>query len=134
MSWRQVEHTADLALEIEAESPEALLAEGARAVIAVLTEDGEVMAREAHPVVLEAIDDEDRLVQWLNEILVLAVVEGFLTAEADIELRDDGLVANLRGEAHANNRIRTELKSVTYHDLRLEKGDDGWRAHVVIDV
>jgi SHS2 domain-containing protein len=30
--------------------------------------------------------------------------------------------------------VATELKSATYHDLRLEQRDGTWHAHVVIDV
>jgi SHS2 domain-containing protein len=136
MTYRQIEHTADLALEIEAPTQADLLAEGARAIVAILTEDAEVRPRDPRTVEIDALDDEDRLVQFLNEVLVLAIVEGYLTAEADIELSAHHLVAHLRGEAGAQDRVRTELKAVTYHDLHLAPNPDGtgWQARIVIDV
>ena len=135
---RQVDHTADLALELWAPDECELLLEGARAVIAVLTEDAAVTHTSAREVKISAVDREDRLVQWLNEVLYLAVTEGFLFGDAEITLQDGGLRATLRGEADAGARIATELKSVTYHELRLEPGSESpsgeWRAHLVIDV
>ena len=132
---RQVDHTADLALEIWAPTQEQLLEEGAAAIVAVLTEGGELPSASGERVIeVDAVDAEDRLVQWLNEVIVAAVVDGFLFASADITLRGDGLVATMRGICDAAEAIMTELKSVTYHDLALTGGDDGWRARVVIDV
>ncbi|MGM0576489.1 MAG: archease [Myxococcota bacterium] len=133
--YRQIEHTADLALELHAPTEQALLAEGARAIVDVLTEGAEVAGEARRTVTLDALDREDRLVQWLNEILVLGVTDGFLYAEGTPTLDgEQGLRAEIRGEDDALERVRAEMKSVTYHDLSLEERDDGWTARVVIDV
>lgn len=132
---RQLEHTADLALEIWADSEEALLAEGARALIEIMTEGEPQHGTEPRELELEALDPEDRLVRWLNEILVLAVAEGFLFTKLErLTLRDDGLSATVLGRSGGGDHVRAELKSVTYHDLLLAHEADGWRARVVIDV
>lgn len=132
--YRQVDHTADLALELWASTEEALLQIGARAIVDVLTEEANVTGDSEVCVELDAVDAEDRLVQWLNEIIVAAVVDGFLTTSADIALREGGLTATLRGRRDSADMVATELKSATYHDLRLEQRDGAWHAHVVIDV
>ena len=72
--------------------------------------------------------------QWLNEILYAATVEGFLFSSADLRLENGRLSANVRGQSGGRSLLATELKSVTYHDLRLQKHDYGWYAHVVVDV
>lgn len=132
---RQLEHTADLALELWAPDEASLLVEGALAVVDVLTDGAEVAAEATCTVELDAIDAEDRLVRWVNEVLWLAVGRGFLTADADVSLVTGGLSAIVRGDPNGSDRIRTELKSATYHDLHLEKGEDGlYRARIVIDV
>jgi len=135
---RQVDHTADLALEFWAPTQEALLLEAARAIVAQLTEGATIGTDATRQVELNAVDPGDRLVQWLNEVLVLATSEGFLTQDAAITLgagEAAELTASLRGEANADDRIRSELKSVTYHALAIERGDDHtWTARVVIDV
>ena len=132
--YRQVDHTADMALELWGPSEEELLIAGAEAVIDVMTEGAAPGAADAERVVeLDAVDGADRLVQWLNEVIVAAVTDGFLVRAADIELvGDSGLRARLRGEP---GRVLAELKSATYHDLTLARADGGqWRAQVVIDV
>ncbi len=138
--YRQVDHTADLALELWGPNEEELLRVAARAIVEILTDSAVTVAVDDaasavdRPIHIDAVDAEDRLVQWLNEVIVAAVVDGFLIADADIELGPGSLVARARGRADQHDRVVTELKSATYHDLRLETGPDGARAHVVIDV
>lgn len=131
---RPLEHTADLAIEVWAPDEAALLVEGARAVIEILTESATVSTTAERPVALSALDPEDRLVRWLSEVLYLASTEGFLVADAALELDEHDLRGTLRGEAGATARLRTEIKAVTYHDLRLRCDDQGCRARVVFDV
>ncbi len=133
-SHRQIDHTADLALEIRADSEEELLAEGARAIVGLLTEGAVLDGVGPRRLELTAFDPEDRLVQFLNEVLLLATVDGFAVTAADVRLNGDGLVALLTGMEDALDRIAQELKSVTYHDLALEERPDGWFARIVIDV
>lgn len=134
MTYRTLEHTADVRLEIRAGTEPALLAEAAAALVATLTEGERPPAREERVVRVDSLDPEDRLVRWMNEVLYLAVTRGFLVASADVTLRPDGLDARVRGCSEAWDRIRTEVKAVTYHGLELEAGDDGLVARVVIDV
>ena len=132
--FRQIDHTADLALQLWAPSEAELLRVGARAIVSTLTGGAEVRADATRSVSVDALDGEDRLVQWLNEIIYAAVTTGFVTASADIELGATSLTATLHGEADASAKIETELKSVTYHELKLEHTGDGWCAQIVIDV
>lgn len=129
---RQVEHTADLAVELWADTQAALLREGALAVTEIMTEGRPPPATQTRRVAFESIDAGDRLVQWLNEIIYLATVDGFLTADAEIQLADMGLEATLHGSQRAH--FATEIKSATYHDLQLEHRDGRWHAQVVLDV
>jgi len=134
LGFRQLDHTADLALEFWAPNEEALLCEGARGLIQILTNGKKIQEDSEGPMVIEAMDAEDRMVQWLNEILYAATVEGFLFSSADLRLEDGRLDANIRGQSGARGLLATELKSVTYHDLELTRHDHGWYAHVVVDV
>ena len=131
---RQIDHTADLALEIWAASEAELLLEAARAAVAIMTENRALEPSGEINVEIEAVDREDRLVQWVNEIIYLGVTQGFLVASATLDLHATGLRASLRGETNAADHIAGELKSATYHDLALEERGDGWWARLVIDV
>lgn len=131
---RQLDHTADLALEIWGPDETAVLHEGMRALVAILTDDVTVGGDDERTIVLETLDPADRLVQWLNEVLYLATVEGFAADRAELELYEGGLRARLRGRADGADLLTTEIKSATYHDLALDHTDAGVVARVVLDV
>lgn len=133
--WRQVEHTADLALALWAGDEARLLALGAQAVTALMTDGAPIEPRAALTVEIDGLDPEDRLVQWLNEIIYRATVEGFVLADAEIELDGPGgLRATLRGSAQARDRLQSEVKAATYHDLHIARDRRGCRTVVVLDV
>lgn len=131
---RAVEHTADLAFELWADDLPGLLVEAARAVVGVLT-DGDIPTADAERTFsLDALDDEDRLVRWLNEVLYWALSEDFIVSDADIERTVDGIRGVARGRSDARDRIATEIKSATYHDLVVRHEPGCVRAQVVMDV
>jgi SHS2 domain-containing protein len=131
---RQIEHTADVAFELWGASLGALLGEAARAVVALLTDGRTPDGDDRRDVELAAFDDADRLVRWLNEVLYLALVEGFLVNDATLEITPGGLRGQVRGRADARDAIVTEVKSATYHDLVVRNEGDRWFARVVMDV
>ncbi len=132
---RQIDHTADLALEVWAPSEEELLDEAARAVVEIMTEGALVPAGTTRTITLESLDREDRLVCWLNEVIFLAVNSGFILQSAELGLEGEtGLSATLQGTDRVEGLLAGELKSVTYHDLFLASEDGGYRARFVVDV
>jgi SHS2 domain-containing protein len=132
---RQIDHTADLALELWADSEEDLLVVAAQAVIEILAGEAPIADRAGRDIAIQSVDAADRLVQWVNEIIVAAIADGFLFRTAAIDLHGEtGLTGRARGEPDGHGRIVAELKSATYHDLALETGPAGWRARVIIDV
>ena len=131
---RTVDHTADVAFEAWAPTEVALLEEAARAVVELMTESATIEAGVERPVRIEAVDAEDRLVAWLNEVIYLATVEGQLVRDLDGVLSGSDLEGTIRVEADARAKVASELKSATYFDLRLDVGPEGASAHVVLDV
>ncbi len=132
--YRQVEHTADLALEIWARDDAELLRVGARAIVALLTEGAPVCADVERTVELEVVDDADQLVCFLAEVLFLGMVEGYLVDDAHFEFEPGRLRAALQGQSNAQSLLRAEIKSVTHHDLRIVRTVGRVTAIVVLDV
>lgn len=132
--YRQVEHTADLALEIWARDDAELLRVGARAIVDLLTESASVTSSEHRIVELDVVDDADRLVRFLAEVLFLGMVEGYLVDDAHFEFEPGRLRATLHGQSGAQSLLRAEIKSVTYHDLHIVRTEGRVTAVVVLDV
>lgn len=130
MTYRWVDHTAEVELHVEAPSAEQVFVEAAAALGELLAGDGGEPAQ--REVDLEARDLPTLLADWLEELVELADVDGFvpqrvpsLTLEG---VRVRATVEGLRGEP------RPLVKAVTYHGLRLEQDGDVWRARLVLDV
>lgn len=133
---RELDHTADVALEVWADSGEALLGEAARAVVELMTEGRDPgLADQERTIELTGIDRSDLLVQFLNEVLVAALVDGFLaTGVREVRWDDQALHAVVSGRGAAQELIAAELKAVTHHEASLRQDEDGLRAVLVIDV
>jgi len=69
---------------------------------------------------------------------VLYDVERFLVSRATVLVTADGreVRAIVEGEIQSDERhpIQTEVKAITYHDLRVVETDDGLHARVIIDI
>ena len=127
--YRFVDHTAELELELEAESAEGVFAEALRAFAELAgPADGEELERR---VVVEASDLPALLAGWLEELVFLAETEELVPERADLSLdglRLSALVRGHRGEA------RPLVKAVTLHRLRLRAENGVWRGRAVLDV
>ena len=142
--WRTVEHTADLAVEVEAYSLDELFVSGGLAMMGVLqgAEDGTEEPDSGGPpsewraMTFEASDREVLFVDWLRELLYIQISEQLLFAAADFaELGDKKLAARVAFRPPSNEvQVERELKGVTYHDLQVVRRGDGWFARIVFDL
>jgi SHS2 domain-containing protein len=129
VSYRWVDHTAELELHLEAPTEELVLQQALEAFAELAgPATGEP---QAHEVDLEAPDRAALLARWLEELVFLAETEGLVPEQAEIELRDTTLRATVRGRA---GEPRPLVKAVTYHGLELAHEGGSWRARVVLDV
>ncbi len=140
--YRLIDHTADMAFDVEGADWPGLLAEATRAVADVMLEEGdaEAVALDAvREIEVSGADREDVLVAWLNEVVVLFEDEGFLAREAIFEeLSETAARGTLRGRELDFDVVQPDrvIKAVTYHDLEVVPGDETmpWRATIVLDL
>lgn len=140
MAYRFIEHTADIGVEIEATSFENLLSEALLALTDSLTEVGRVKLELDLAFDLVAPSREDLLVEWLSELVYLFETRSVLLRQADLEVEAEGsswrLRGTVRGEHYDPDRheIKTLIKAVTYHQLRVRSSNTGWSARVIFDI
>jgi SHS2 domain-containing protein len=87
----------------------------------------------ARAISAEADGYEDLLVAWLNRLLLGQEVGGEMYTRFEIyEISERGV----RGVAYGyrGSPTHTEVKAVTYYDLRVAEAAEGWRARVTLDV
>ena len=142
MTYRFVDHTGDIAVELVAESERTLFAEAVRALCAILVdcEESSLETHTEHWVSLDAEDGESLLVDFLNELVFLFDSRRFLPMELHVhELCVDG-VARLRATVFGDrfdadrHRFLTEIKAATFHDLKIDRSSAGLKTTVVFDL
>jgi SHS2 domain-containing protein len=129
--FRWIEHTGELALEIEAPTAEQVFAD-ALAALAELLRNGEGASPQSRDVAVRAGDSAALFAAWLEELVFLAETEAFVPeAVESLELGDGELRARIRGRPGDPPHL---VKAVTYHKLEFDPSDGGWRARAVLDV
>lgn len=132
-----LEHTADLGLWVEAQSLAELFEAGAPALAQLMVtgpRSGEVAWI---PLELQGQDLAELYVQMLSEVVYLWDAEGLLVKAAQVaEIKPDHLEVRLGVIPADLKRHRPEepVKAVTYHQARVERRGDRWRAEVILDV
>ncbi len=137
-SWlSEIDHTGDVGIAVTAPDVETLFERAAWAMFTILTDPTTVEPTDRITLEVEATDRDDLLVRWLSELNFLHITTGMLLASFDITgMSECRLSAVVRGEPmdERHHVVHTEIKAVTYHQLRLERTSDGWLAEVILDI
>ena len=137
-AFEEIDHTADVGLDLQGPTPEAILEAAQRGLIQLLFgETGDLVADETRRLVMSAPDLPELLKRWCEEVYELLEDEGFVALLSEVEsAAPQRCAAVLHGTVPPRDRIASasELKAVTYHQLAFEPAGDGWRARVIFDV
>ena len=131
MTYRWVDHTAEVELEIEAARERDVLDEALRALAELLGVD-RTRGDETRWVAVEASDRPALLAAWIEELVFLAETEGFVATRIEsIDVSERSVRATVAGVLGEPPPL---VKAVTYHRLAFEPAGDGYLARVVLDV
>jgi len=135
-SFEFIDHTADAGIRVEAPTLEDLFETAGLAFTELVTSADSLDCRVERRFKLREDDVETLLVSWLQELLYLLDTEDLVFGRFQVKLHDFSLEAVAWGDVfnpdiHA---IKTEIKAVTYHQLEVAEGDQGWEAQVIFDI
>ena len=134
---REIEHTADLGVEVTAADVPALFAAAGEALYGLIVDSATIENRQEISVAATGDSFEDLLHAWLCELLALFNVQGFVGKLCTVDHVGDGRVqGRVSGEALDLKRhsFHTEIKGVTYHDFKVWQEAGAWHARVIFDV
>jgi len=135
--FREIEHTADIGIEVEADTPSELFRRAGLALFSLMVSLEGVEAREEREETVRAEGWGDLLHDWLSRLLHSFLQDGFIAATITIEELDSTrLRARLVGEKldYKRHNFETEIKAVTYHQLSVTCENGRWQARVIFDV
>jgi SHS2 domain-containing protein len=135
--YREIEHTADVGIEISGTTRAELFENAAFGVTDLLIDARTVRPLRPDTFTVRAGNAEELLVRWLSEFLYRFDARRELFSSFRIrELSETHLTAEVAGETYdpSHHRIRREIKAVTYHGLQIRGRDGAWKARVIFDI
>jgi SHS2 domain-containing protein len=138
---RSFEHTADLGIEAWGPDLTSLFEEVITGLCEIIADTSTIEASDQREASAEGFDQEELLVSLSNEVLFFLDSQSFLSKNMKVSsLEQDGEVWRAKGILHGELYERdkhttfTEIKSATYHDLKIQASDGGLVVKIVFDV
>jgi SHS2 domain-containing protein len=132
-----IDHTADVGIIVHGTEIKQVFANAATALFSLITELENIREELKYDVEVASEDRESLLVEWLNELIYLFDTEHVLLKRFDIQsLSNTKLKITCCGEKidPSRHKIKTGVKAATYHMLRIDKDDKGYKAQVIFDI
>ena len=137
MDYEILDHTADVCVRVYGKSLDEILRNAAYAMMELITERERVKPSEEIEIEAEGETDEDILVHWLQEILFVHQVKKMVFHDFEIEAVSK---AKVKGKAFGEkinlkkHELTSDIKAVTYHNLRIESLENGLKVDIVFDI
>lgn len=139
--YKIVSHTADVGIDIKAKSIKELFVEAARGWKYSVVENSSTKAAEEKRIQLSAPTLEELMVIWLNELnFYLTVKEWIMNEVVDGNIHSANsnwdLDFLINGETldYQRHEICMEIKSVTYHQLNIQKSKGQYKTRIIFDI
>jgi SHS2 domain-containing protein len=145
-----IEHTADIGLKVNGATLEELFENAAKGMFSV------IRGPQAHPssslgtgkrisakvqrkiIIKKQVEDfEELLVSWLSELLYIFNREKILFTNIRVlGLNYSGVEAEASGQKIdlSKTTLQTEIKAVTFHNLKIEESPSGFSCNIIFDV
>jgi len=132
-----IDHTADVGIRARGKTLAQVFENAARGMFSLLTDAETIRPTETFPIQAHAMDTGALLVRFLSELLFKFEAEKLMFKEFEVKsINETRLEAVARGEKLDPTRhtVLTEIKSATYHLLKVEEEPGGWVAEVIFDL
>jgi len=137
LAYQIIDHTADLGIIVKGPDVKGLFIRAAQAMTDLMVK-GEIRDKTARrDVLIEGEDFPDLMVRWLGEILYLFEGENLMVNSIEIKsivpIKLEATLTLTSFEPKRHQVLR-EIKAVTYHQISVDKVNDGWEARVIFDI
>lgn len=132
-----VDHTADIAIKAYGGTLKELFQNAALGMFNILADLEGIKPSTEIAVKVDGIDKEELLTAWLEELLYNFYTKNIIFSEFNItELTDTDLTAKVKGRfiGENRNRLKTEIKAATRHELKIDKINGMYEVRVVFDI
>jgi SHS2 domain-containing protein len=135
--YELINHTADVGLRAYGKDLKELFTNAAYGMFEILADLKNVRAEKRLRLKLKAPNLEELFLSWLSELLYRYNGKGIILKEFLIDrLTEKAINAEVQGEKIdlKRHRLKTEIKAVTYHQLKVQRIKHTWQGQVIFDV
>lgn len=136
--YEQFPHTADIGIRVFGKDLKELFENAAFGMFDVIADLEGIKTSMEEVVEADGETPEELLVAWLDELLYRFYTKEIIFSKFKIEeFSGNRIKAKVSGRpVGANrNRLKIEIKAVTYSDLNIKKaGDSGYQVEIIFDV
>ncbi len=135
--YQPIAHTADIGFKTWGSTLEELFSNAARALTDCMVQIDDGVSTQTVFVNLKADSLEKLLVKWLSEVLYHFKTDGLLGLGFSVlqcQMKD--FKATIHGIAWDSEKqpLKTQIKAVTFHEMKIEKKEDRYEVQVILDV
>ena len=128
MSYKTLEHATDAIIEVTADNLEEAFQTAGISVIETILDSSKVDETNSKKLVVKGKDLKYLLYNWLEEIIILTITEGFAGKRITVDiLRNENyeIHAEVFGEAIdlKKHQFKVEIKSPTFHEMEIKEND-----------
>ena len=126
MGYRYLEHTTDALIEVTANTLEEAFENAGISVVDTIADIKSVEEKIEKKMEVSGKDLNYLLYNWLEEIIILTITEGFVTKRFSVKLEKNNgykLVATLNGEEmdFEKHHFKVEIKAPTFHLMEIKQ-------------
>ncbi|HAW50444.1 TPA: dephospho-CoA kinase [bacterium] len=135
LKFKFIEHTADIGIVAYGRTKEEAFSNTSYGMFSILADLSNVRTIEKKEVFAKGRNNEELLVNYLSELLYCFTKDGLLLREFETKIKKGRVHTVAFGEKlNKSHRLRMEIKTVTYFNIKVEKRKKDWETMVIFDV
>ena len=129
----EIEHTADWSIRVRGATLPELFVNAATGMYSLMADLSAITPTTERTIEASSVDAEALLVKWLNELLYHTEMNGEVFCEfAIVSLESARLVSTAK--AGRGIELKKQIKAVTFHNIQIASGENGYEVTIVFDV
>lgn len=136
MGYEYLDHTADIKFRAKGQTLSECFENCAKAMFDSIVDIGSIGVGVKKKLTVRSESLESLLFDFLEELLFFYDAEGLVFRDFDVNVSGLSLTCEATGERKEKYRdqIKTDIKAITYHEMKIEKRQDGYVMQVVLDI
>ena len=128
MSYRHLEHSTDVIIEVTAPNLSTAFEVAGKSVVETIIDPSKIEEKTIKRVSVTGKDLRYLLYNWLEEIIILTITDGFAARKISVKIdknREYRIQAQVAGEEIdiKKHGFKVEIKSPTFHEMYIQEGE-----------